>query len=115
MAVERTGPPWSHVEILDRVLDKGVVIDAWMQVSVVGIELIAVQARVVVASIETYVKESWALRHTGGAAAPLRGAGTLLIDGFAGGPTPMPPPRPAAPRKGARRRRAAARSRRRSR
>src|SRR4029450_12304511 len=41
---------------LDRVLDKGIVIDAWVRVSLVGIDLITVEARVVVASIDTYLK-----------------------------------------------------------
>jgi hypothetical protein len=36
------------------VLDKGIVIDAWVRVSLVGIELVTVEARVVVASIATY-------------------------------------------------------------
>ena len=44
------------VEVLDRVLDKGIVIDAWLRVSVGGIDLLRVDARVVVASIETYLK-----------------------------------------------------------
>jgi len=38
------------------VLDKGIVIDAWVRVSLVGIDLITVEARVVVASIDTYLK-----------------------------------------------------------
>jgi gas vesicle structural protein len=37
------------------VLDKGIVIDAWVRVSLVGIELVTVEARVVVASIATYL------------------------------------------------------------
>ena len=37
-------------------LDKGIVIDAWVRVSLVGIDLITVEARVVVASIDTYLK-----------------------------------------------------------
>jgi hypothetical protein len=44
------------VDVLDRVLDKGIVIDAWVRVSLVGIDLITVEARVVVASIDTYLK-----------------------------------------------------------
>jgi ketosteroid isomerase-like protein len=44
------------VEVLDRVLDKGIVIDAWLRVSLAGIDLLRVDARVVVASIETYLK-----------------------------------------------------------
>jgi hypothetical protein len=46
---------------LDRVLDKGIVIDAWVRVSLVGIDLITVEARVVVASIDTYIKYSEAV------------------------------------------------------
>ena len=42
-------------------LDKGIVIDAWVRVSLVGIDLITVEARVVVASIETYLKYSEAV------------------------------------------------------
>jgi gas vesicle structural protein len=54
-------PQVSVLETLDRVLDKGVVIDAWVRVSLAGIDLITIQARVVVASIETYLKNSPAL------------------------------------------------------
>ncbi len=46
----------SLVEVLDRVLDKGIVVDVWARVSLVGIEILAVEARVVVASVETYLK-----------------------------------------------------------
>ena len=41
--------------MLDHILDKGIVIDAWVRVSLVGIDLITVEARVIVASIETYL------------------------------------------------------------
>lgn len=44
------------IDVLDRVLDKGIVIDAWVRISLVGIDLITVEARVVVASIDTYLK-----------------------------------------------------------
>ena len=42
-------------------LDKGIVIDAWVRVSLVGIDLVTVEARVVVASIDTYLKYSEAV------------------------------------------------------
>jgi hypothetical protein len=58
MAVERAASGTSLIDVLDRVLDKGIVIDAWVRVSLVGIDLITVEARVVVASIETYLKYS---------------------------------------------------------
>ena len=61
MAVERTPGGTSLIDVLDRVLDKGIVIDAWVRVSLVGIDLITVEARVVVASIDTYLKYSEAV------------------------------------------------------
>ena len=56
MPIERASGGSSLVDVLDRVLDKGIVIDAWVRVSLVGIDLITVEARVVVASIDTYLK-----------------------------------------------------------
>ena len=53
--VERTASTANLIDVLDRVLDKGIVIDAWVRVSLVGIELVTVEARVVVASISTYL------------------------------------------------------------
>ncbi len=61
MAVERTPSGSSLIEVLDRVLDKGIVIDAWVRVSLVGIDLVTVEARIVVASIDTYLKYSEAV------------------------------------------------------
>lgn len=69
MAVERQQGGTSLIDVLDRVLDKGIVIDAWVRVSLVGIDLITVEARVVVASIDTYLKYSDAI---GGAASAAR-------------------------------------------
>ena len=56
MAVEKAVASSSLVEVVDRILDKGVVIDAWVRVSLVGIELLVIEARVVVASVETWLK-----------------------------------------------------------
>jgi gas vesicle structural protein len=56
--------PASHVDVLDHVLDKGIVIDAWVRVSLAGITLITVEARVVVASIETYLNHADAVGRT---------------------------------------------------
>ena len=61
MPVERTSGGSSLIDVLDRVLDKGIVIDAWVRVSLVGIDLLTVEARVVVASIDTYLKYSEAV------------------------------------------------------
>ena len=43
------------LDVLDRVLDKGIVIDGWGRVAVAGIDLIEIDAWVVVASIHTYL------------------------------------------------------------
>ncbi|MEI6135332.1 MAG: gas vesicle structural protein GvpA [Desulfomonile sp.] len=63
----------SLAEVVDRILDKGIVIDAWVKVSFVGIELLSVdarvEARVVIASVETYLKYADAICLTAGAAA----------------------------------------------
>jgi hypothetical protein len=56
MAVERAAAGSSLIDVLDRVLDKGIVIDAYVRVSLVGIDLVSVEARIVVASVETYLK-----------------------------------------------------------
>jgi len=45
----------SLAEVLDRILDKGVVVDVWARVSIVGIEILTVEARVVVASVDTFL------------------------------------------------------------
>jgi gas vesicle structural protein len=65
MAVERAPSGSSLIDVLDRVLDKGIVIDAYVRVSLVGIDLVTVEARVVVASIDTYLKYSEAVGITG--------------------------------------------------
>jgi len=56
MAVEKAIASSSLVEVVDRILDKGIVIDAWVRVSLVGIELLAVEARVVTAGVDTFLK-----------------------------------------------------------
>lgn len=70
MAVERASGGSSLIDVLDRVLDKGIVIDAWVRVSLVGIDLLTVEARVVVASIDTYMKYAEAVSQVSTVARP---------------------------------------------
>jgi gas vesicle structural protein len=56
MAIEKSIASSSLAEVVDRILDKGVVIDAFVRVALVGIELLAVEARIVIASVETWLK-----------------------------------------------------------
>ncbi|MBD2392314.1 gas vesicle structural protein GvpA [Aphanizomenon flos-aquae FACHB-1416] len=70
MAVEKTNSSSSLAEVIDRILDKGIVIDAWVRVSLVGVELLAIEARIVIASVETYLKYAEAVGLTQSAAVP---------------------------------------------
>jgi gas vesicle structural protein len=51
------GPaPSGLADVIDTILDKGLVIDAYVRVSVVGIELLTIDARIVIASVDTYLR-----------------------------------------------------------
>jgi gas vesicle structural protein len=49
-------PSSSLAEVVDLILDKGLVIDAYVRVSVLGIELLTIDARIVIASVDTYLR-----------------------------------------------------------
>ena len=55
MALVREDNRATLIDVLDRILDKGIVIDAWVRVSLAGIDLLMVEARIVIASLETYL------------------------------------------------------------
>jgi len=71
MAVERAAAGSSLIDVLDRVLDKGIVIDAYVRVSLVGIDLVSVEARIVVASVETYLRFAEAIALTSTSSRPM--------------------------------------------
>ena len=48
--------PSSLADVVEMILDKGLVIDAYVRVSVIGIELMTIDARVVIASVDTYLR-----------------------------------------------------------
>ncbi|WP_243417659.1 gas vesicle protein GvpJ [Actinomycetospora cinnamomea] len=52
----RRSPQGGLAEVLDLILDKGLVIDAFVKVSVIGIEIVTIDARIVVASVDTYLR-----------------------------------------------------------
>ena len=74
-SVQKMGGSASLAELLNVILDKGIVIDAWARVSVIGIEILTLEARVVVAGVETYLRYAEAIGLTQLAAAPAE-AGT---------------------------------------
>ncbi|BAZ26415.1 gas vesicle protein GvpA [Kalymmatonema gypsitolerans NIES-4073] len=93
MAVETVNSSSSLAEVIDRILDKGVVIDVWVRVSLVGIELLVVEARIVLASVETYLRYAQAVGLTGQAAVPAARA----VPGLPGLAIPGLPAVPAVP------------------
>ena len=68
MAVEKTMASSSLAEVVDRILDKGVVVDAWVRISLVGIEILAIEARIVVSGVDTFLKYAEAVGLTAAAA-----------------------------------------------
>jgi len=54
--VEKSLASSSLADVLDRILDKGIVIDLWVKVALLGIEILSIEARVVIASVDTYLK-----------------------------------------------------------
>lgn len=58
----RTAPASANLyEILDLILDKGLVVDVFVRVSLVGIEILAVEARIVIASVDTFLRYAEAM------------------------------------------------------
>ncbi|MFI9389107.1 gas vesicle protein GvpJ [Kutzneria sp. NPDC052558] len=86
------GGSTSLADVLDIVLDKGIVIDAFVRVSVIGIELLTIEARIVIASVDTYIRYVEAMQQLG--ALPRRNIAALPVA------TPQPTsifPQQAAP------------------
>src|SRR6478672_3387351 len=48
--------PSGLADVLDIILDKGIVIDAYVRVALVGIEILTIDARIVIASVDTYLR-----------------------------------------------------------
>jgi gas vesicle structural protein len=74
VALRKSTDSSSLAAVLDRILDKGIVIDAWVRVSLVGIEILAIEARIVIASVETWLTYAEAV----GLLADSSGNGLLL-------------------------------------
>jgi hypothetical protein len=69
MAVQTSMASSGLAEVLDRILDKGLVLDAWVRVSLLGLEILTIEARVVLAGVETYLKYAEAIGLTAPATA----------------------------------------------
>ena len=73
------------VDVIDLILDKGMVIDAYVRVSLVGIELLTIDARIVIASVDTYLKFAQAVNRLD-IASQEGGLPDLLEHGMESGP-----------------------------
>jgi hypothetical protein len=60
-AIQKSTDSSSLAEVISIILDKGIVIDVWATVSLVGIQILSVEARVVIASVDTYLKYAAAI------------------------------------------------------
>jgi gas vesicle structural protein len=54
--LQRAPSPSGLVDVVDLILDKGLVIDAFVRIAVIGIELVTIDARIVIASVDTYLR-----------------------------------------------------------
>ena len=54
--LQRAPSPTGLADVVDLILDKGLVIDAYIRISVIGIELVTIDARIVIASVDTYLR-----------------------------------------------------------
>jgi gas vesicle structural protein len=54
--LQRAPSPSGLADVIDLILDKGLVIDAYVRVAVIGIELLTIDARIVIASVDTYLR-----------------------------------------------------------
>jgi hypothetical protein len=57
LSTQNNGPTGGALsEVLELILDRGVVIDIYVRVSLIGIEILTIDARIVVASVDTYLR-----------------------------------------------------------
>lgn len=79
-AIARAPRPSSLADVLDLILDKGLVIDAYVRVSALGIEVLTVDARIVVASVDTYLRFAEAVNRLDLTATETQGISGLTED-----------------------------------
>jgi hypothetical protein len=97
-AIQRSTDSSSLAEVLNIILDKGIVIDAWATVSLVGIQLLSIEARVVIASVDTYLRYAQAIglietpTPTPGPVLPKTAASSVIPPVMAGAAAPVPAP-----------------------
>jgi gas vesicle structural protein len=79
--LQRAPSPSGLADVVDLILDKGLVIDAYVRVAVIGIELITIDARIVIASVDTYLRFAEAVNRLDLAQTELAGLPELVDKG----------------------------------
>src|SRR5947207_5303734 len=79
--LQRAPSPSGLADVIDLILDKGLVIDAYVRVAVIGIELITIDARIVIASVDTYLRFAEAVNRLDLAQTELAGLPELQEEG----------------------------------
>src|SRR3954470_23957239 len=77
--------PSSLADVIDTILDKGLVIDAYVRVSLVGIELLTIDARIAIASVDTYLRFAEAVNRLDLTQTETQGLPELMEDITSGG------------------------------
>src|SRR5215213_9557945 len=84
--VQKMGGSSGLADVLNVILEKGIVIDAWVRVSIIGIEILTIEVRAVIASVDTYLRYAEAIGLTALAAAPQSQQLAAPAPGFPEGP-----------------------------
>jgi hypothetical protein len=83
--LQRAPSPSGLADVVDLILDKGLVIDAYVRIAVIGIELITIDARIVIASVDTYLRFAEAVNRLDLSQTEAAGLAELRGDGNGGG------------------------------
>jgi hypothetical protein len=83
--VQKMGGASGLADVLVVILDKGLVVDAWVRLSIIGIEILTVEIRAVVASVDTYLRYAEAIGLTALAAGPRTAEPVGVSPGLFGG------------------------------
>ena len=88
-SVQKMGGASGLADVLTVILEKGIVVDAWVRLSIIGIEILTLEIRAVIASVDTYLRYAEAIGLTALAAAPrpeqlTQGVVTDLLNGASG-------------------------------
>ena len=78
-SVQKMGGASGLADVLTVILDKGIVVDAWVRLSIIGIEILTLEVRAVIASVDTYLRYAEAIGFTALAAAPRSGGEPLAL------------------------------------